>query len=53
MPDREEFEQLLDEQFVIGMRVDARKHGWTQDEYEKMLRMEASKARGDEHHVDA
>lgn len=53
MPDREELEQLLDDDFVIGMRIDARKHGWTEDEYEKMLRMEASKARGDEHHVDA
>ena len=53
MPDREELEQLLDDDFVIGMRIDARKHGWTPDEYEKMLRMEASKARGDEHHVDS
>ena len=53
MPDKEELEQLLDEQFVIKMRVDARKHGWTPDEYERMLHMEASKARGDEHHVDA
>lgn len=53
MPSAEELEQLLDEQFVVDMRIDARKHGWTQDEYEKMLRMEASKARGDEHHVDS
>ena len=54
MPSAEELEQLLDEQFVVDMRLDARKHGWTPDEYEKMLRMEASKARGDEHaEVDA
>ncbi len=53
MPDHEELEEMLDEEFVIGMRVDARKHGWTPDEYERMLRMEASKARRDEHHVDA
>ena len=38
MPSAEELEQMLDEQLVV---------------YERMLRMEASKARGDEHHVDA
>ena len=53
MSSTEELEQLLGDSFVIGMRIDARKHGWTPDEYERMLRMEASKARGDEHHVDA
>ena len=53
MPDREELEKMLDRDFVIGMRMDARKHGWTPDEYERRLRMESSKARGDEHHVDA
>lgn len=53
MPSAEELEQMLEAEFVVGMRMDAREHGWTQDEYERMLRMEASKARGDEHHVDA
>ena len=54
MPSAEELEQLLDEEFVEGMRRDAAEHGWSDDDYMRMLRMEASKARGDEHaEVDA
>ena len=54
MPSAEELEQMLDEEFVESMKRDAAEHGWTDYEYEKMLRMEASKARGDEHaEVDA
>lgn len=54
MPSAEELEQLLDVTLVENMKKDAAEHGWSDDEYARMLRMEASKARGDEHaEVDA
>lgn len=52
MPDREELEQYLDDALVGYLQNEAETHGWTEDEYARMLKMEASKSRGDEH-VDA
>lgn len=52
MPSAEELEQLLDEEFVEGMRRDAAEHGWSDDDYMRMLRMESSKATHKERYVD-
>lgn len=52
MPSAEELEELLEPSLVGYLQAEAEAHGWTQDEYERMLKMEASKSRGDEH-VDA
>lgn len=53
MPDREELEQYLDDALVGYLQSEAEEHGWTQEEYERLLNMETSKARQEEHHVDA
>lgn len=52
MPSAEELEQLLDEEFVEGMKRDAAEHGWSDDDYMRMLRMESSKATQKERYVD-
>lgn len=52
MPTAEELEEMLEPSLVGYLQSEAEAHGWTEDEYARMLKMEASKARGDEH-VDA
>lgn len=46
MPSAEELEQLLEPSLVGFIRNEADEHGWTEDEYERMLRMEHCKERG-------
>ena len=53
MPSAEELEQLLEPSLVGYLQNEAEEHGWTQEEYERLLNMETSKARQEEHHVDA
>lgn len=48
MPSAEELEQMLDETRVIYLKSEAEKHHWTDEELERMLKMEACKARGRE-----
>ena len=53
MPSAEELEELLEPSLVGYLQSEAETHGWTQEEYERFLNMEASKARQEEHRVDA
>lgn len=53
MPSAEELEQMLEPSLVGYLQNEAETHGWTQEEYERLLNMETSKARQEEHHVDA
>ncbi len=48
MPSAEELEQMLDETRVIYLKSEAEKHHWTDEELERMLKMEVCKARGRE-----
>lgn len=52
MPDRDELESRLDEATVGFLQDIAEKHDWSDEDYLKMLRMEASKAEHKEHHGD-
>ena len=52
MPTAEELEEMLEPSLVGYLQSEAEAHGWTDDEYARMLKMEASKSRGDGH-VDA
>ena len=46
MPSAEELEQLLDDATLGFIDNEAAEHGWTDDERDRMVKMEACKARG-------
>lgn len=46
MPSAEELEQYLDDATIGYLEHEAAEHGWTDDELQRMLKMESAKARG-------